>query len=491
MQCRTKLNNPSLIDGERYPPEIEEGPIEYKLRLDLKSNVNLGKMVSQMKWRVNEGIKQYGISQAIYVLGVFDDGTFSNLTKEELNISYNILKKEVVNISGLKILDINYVKNSSGKQCICTTIGKNQKSIPSNKNIIIIGENGVGKTTLLGRLVDGCVDTGDGYVRDMMLKHVHEKECGETTSVKIGNVGLLNRCIINNSPTIENDFRTFESSFDDLDYTLDIYDTPGSSKYFNRVISLVYSVPFSLLILVVDADRIEYRPEHIKYLLDLAVLLKIPILKVINKCSNKYQVPDGYIKMNLTSPVRNTQIDVEIVNACYKEEYSITEKLGLCLNPEPIYTGVESYTITHLGGCIIIGISTDIIKKGCLYTIYTKGKFMDVMVKSIHAYGREIDKAPENCSVSINVIDIKSSRPISLSGSQMIAMYPLRTAIKIYKMLNISIPISGEIRGILISNHGIEKIKIQDGVIVNGIYPTNSLSTLIINNHYYTCNLSI
>ena len=40
---------------KRFKPEVDEGNIEYKWRLDKKDVIGLKKLTSQMLWRLNEG----------------------------------------------------------------------------------------------------------------------------------------------------------------------------------------------------------------------------------------------------------------------------------------------------------------------------------------------------------------------------------------------------------------------------------------------------
>lgn len=51
------------------PPEVERGNIEYKLKLIDPSPVRFEHLVTQMKWRLQEGL-----GEAIYEIGVSDDG---------------------------------------------------------------------------------------------------------------------------------------------------------------------------------------------------------------------------------------------------------------------------------------------------------------------------------------------------------------------------------------------------------------------------------
>ena len=71
---------------ESLPPEIEEGNIEYKLQLLNPTKYRFQQLVTQMKWRLEEGE-----GEAFYEIGVADNGTLTGLVEKDLNTSLNTL----------------------------------------------------------------------------------------------------------------------------------------------------------------------------------------------------------------------------------------------------------------------------------------------------------------------------------------------------------------------------------------------------------------
>jgi hypothetical protein len=69
------------------PPEVEKGNIEYKLKLIDPTPLRFEHLVTQMKWRLQEGL-----GEAIYEIGVGDDGSLSGLTDDEMTKSLETLK---------------------------------------------------------------------------------------------------------------------------------------------------------------------------------------------------------------------------------------------------------------------------------------------------------------------------------------------------------------------------------------------------------------
>jgi GTPase len=72
------------------PPEVEKGNIEYKLKLIDPNPVRFEHLVTQMKWRLQEGL-----GEAIYEIGVLDNGSLSGLTNDEMQKSLDTLKQLV------------------------------------------------------------------------------------------------------------------------------------------------------------------------------------------------------------------------------------------------------------------------------------------------------------------------------------------------------------------------------------------------------------
>ncbi|KZO90622.1 hypothetical protein CALVIDRAFT_602786 [Calocera viscosa TUFC12733] len=72
----------------RLVPEVEEGNIEYKLKLIAPTPDRFARLVTQLKWRLLEGG-----GQAIYEIGVADSGQLVGLTQGELAESLETLER--------------------------------------------------------------------------------------------------------------------------------------------------------------------------------------------------------------------------------------------------------------------------------------------------------------------------------------------------------------------------------------------------------------
>ena len=100
--------NQFIPDKYMFKPEVEEGNIEYKWRLDFKNDLNLKKLVSQILWRLHEGNEINGIYEAHYILGIKDKGDLGKLTLEELDLTIDIFKKSLERASAYIIFEKKY-----------------------------------------------------------------------------------------------------------------------------------------------------------------------------------------------------------------------------------------------------------------------------------------------------------------------------------------------------------------------------------------------
>ena len=104
------INTLLTKDGTQLVPEIESGNVEYKLRLDTKDELGICKIKTQLQWRLYEGKTKLKRSEAIYVFGINDNGTFpsdeENITEKVIDDSINIFEN-VVNSNNCRISSKN------------------------------------------------------------------------------------------------------------------------------------------------------------------------------------------------------------------------------------------------------------------------------------------------------------------------------------------------------------------------------------------------
>ncbi len=237
----------NLVTDILYQPEIHKllaecdkfGNIEYKLRLDKKDLTKKENMVSQMLWRLNEGRNQYGKYEAHYILGILDDGNFSDITENELNTTLNILKSIAKKANAKIVSDKTYVFQAN-KMIIHAIVRKDHKNLHvPETNLMIMGPVNVGKSSLMSRLCHGQKDDGNGFSRKLVLRHIHEKTSGNTSSTKYDTIGFSGKNIINYELGIEFNMENIYNSSDRL---INLIDIPGDFKYLKTIMYSVSSI---------------------------------------------------------------------------------------------------------------------------------------------------------------------------------------------------------------------------------------------------------
>lgn len=268
------------IDTQKpIPTEIEEGNIEYKLRLDLKDHISLKKLISQLSWRLNENQQITGRSEASYYLGIMDDGTVGNITEDVIDESINILKKmadsakaEIYNIDKIQI-DKYVVAEVSIRRLTDISFAKELR-------LIFTGASSHGKTTLLSNITFQQQDDGNGLGRSLIFKHFHEQSSGITSSIKHEIIGLKEKKLINYK---SGRVMTWESIVLNSDKIISIFDLPGSMKYIRTTIFGILSLQPHINFIVISPSNFEECLEETFVAIKMSCLLKIPFIIIFTK----------------------------------------------------------------------------------------------------------------------------------------------------------------------------------------------------------------
>jgi GTPase len=323
-------------------PEKESGNIEYKRVLKNLSKNRYEELLSQLKWRVNEG---NGI--AYYLIGVEDDGKIFDLSNDEIKESINNLKKlsfdsncKIDKVLKIKINKQKYFKIKIKKKSI-------DMKFNDKINILLLGKSGIGKTTFLSYLIKNKLSNDS---RIFILNHKHELMSGKTSSFN------YQYFIYNNVKYI-------------------FFDTPGDilySKTLNRILS---SLDLDSIIYFISDDW-----ERKKLYFNYAKLLGIKWIELDLHNNNSFSI-------NMSKPptqdliFKNLENRLNLINNKKKINIDI-DKNFLILQTYPhnkfgwIYSGFLKNGILNLGDEIIF---------------YNKEK-KKVKIKSIHVDNILVDK---------------------------------------------------------------------------------------------------
>jgi len=262
------------------PPEEEEGNIEYKLKLVNPSSFRVEHLVTQMKWRLEEGQ-----GEAFYEIGVEDNGFLAGLTDDELEASLDTLRTMADRLgASLEILREKVIEDNSGDpgaerrramEVLVRKVPDDQQFI--DLKLAVLGNVDVGKSTLLGVLTQGELDNGRGRARLNLFRHLHEIQSGRTSSISYEILGFDNTGQVVNYSACQNIEEICERS----SKLITLIDLAGHHKYLKTtILGLTGSQPdFAMLVVSANNGIVGTTKEHLGY----ALALDVPVFVVVTK----------------------------------------------------------------------------------------------------------------------------------------------------------------------------------------------------------------
>ena len=275
------------VPAPRLPAEVEKGNMEYKLQLLNKTNARMKHLVTQLQWRILEGY-----NEAIYQIGVTDNGDPVGLTRNDLNGSLMTLHQMASQIqSTAKVLHVRKGTKSENHYVAEVLI----RQLSSTKSLLeirvaVIGGVASGKSTLIGVLTKGMLDNGFGGARMSILRHQHELESGGRTSAISHHVlGFDTAGTITNYSDLSP--KRSKEIVRDSSKLLTFMDTAGHERFLKTTaFGLTGNSPdYAMLVVAADAGIGRVGKEH----LGLALALKLAVFVVITKCD---KVPESTVQ---------------------------------------------------------------------------------------------------------------------------------------------------------------------------------------------------
>jgi hypothetical protein len=396
--------------------ENDEGNIEYKWKLDSKTPITLKKLSSQLLWRLNEGKELYGIYEAHYVLGIFDNGDLGNLTLEELNITIDIFKSVIDNLS-IEIVN-SIIENINDSYIYCATVRHKPIDKKINEiNVMFCGAEQVGKSSIISHLCYSNKDNGNGGIRDYVMTHEHEKIMGQTMCINKQIIGIKNDKILN-----YNYSQNWEEIVKISDKIINIYDTPGNKKYFKTILKALRTYMIDVLFIVTDKikhrkydndnkfDEFDEFDEYTNFLIDYATRLGIRYYLIKSKRETKSKENN----LNTFNPL-NTLLNISTINPDLSDMDKIKQIL-IESNKNNKYVSFipNTFRITSIYNIpdrnkIVAGIQTNgtLSYTSKSYIVYPDLSYTKIHIESI--FKKNIDSMniyeKETGSISYNVND--------------------------------------------------------------------------------------
>eukprot|EP01117_Protostelium_nocturnum_P008569 TRINITY_DN3079_c0_g1_i1.p1 TRINITY_DN3079_c0_g1~~TRINITY_DN3079_c0_g1_i1.p1 ORF type:complete len:693 (+),score=294.36 TRINITY_DN3079_c0_g1_i1:297-2375(+) len=254
------------------PQEIEEGNIEYKLKLVNPTQDRIEHLISQMKWRLTEGM-----GEAIYEIGVEDDGNPTGLSEVEMAASIKNLEMMAKQLSA----DISVLRT---RDAPCGKVAEvlvrrylTEQFV--EVRVAVVGNVDSGKSTMLGVLTRGQLDNGRGLARTNIFIHKHEIETGRTSSISQEILGFDSKGQIVNYAGVRNlsTNEICESSAKIVNFI----DLAGHEKYLKTTVFGLtgHSPDFAMLMIGANMGVSGMTKEH----LGIVLALRVPVFLVVTK----------------------------------------------------------------------------------------------------------------------------------------------------------------------------------------------------------------
>lgn len=255
-------------------PEKDDGNIEYKYKLIDPEQSRIDELVTQMRYRILES----DCSEAIYNLGVLDNGTMIGLSEEEYIKTIDSLKS-IANKNNYSVTLLSTSPTSKNKQVYEVLIREINENKYIEIKVCIAGNVDASKSTTLSVLTSGKLDNGRGSARMAVFNYVHELKSGRTSSISHEILGydhsgnIINYQGINKLSWSEITQRSCK--------IISFFDLAGHEKYLKTtMLGLTSSAPNLCMIMIAANNGItKITKEHIF----LCITLKIPFIFVISK----------------------------------------------------------------------------------------------------------------------------------------------------------------------------------------------------------------
>ena len=411
--------------NDKLEKEKDDGNIEYKRQLINLDNDKINKRMTQMKYRIDEGL-----GEALYFIGVEDDGTLLGLNENEYRESiYNLeLIANKINCTIIKIYETIKNNNFIGEFLI-----RRNNNNQINIKIGVAGNVDSGKSTTIGTMTKNILDDGRGKARLHVFNYKHEIDTGRTSSIGHQIMGFDN-----NGNTINSNSLHIINQASKL---ISFYDLAGHEKYLRTTIYGLTSLypDYCLIMIGANMGLNHMTREHIGICINLKIpfiilITKIDIVpvnileetmtKINNMCKNKIRKIPYLIKnisdiINITKNIKSESI-IPILQISNVTNYNL-DLLKSLLNLLPVRNDYNQSvnkpveflidnTYSTIGHPTIV---SGIIKSGTIqvHDLLLLGPFYDssyhqVKVKSIHINYKNVKEAIAGSYICISLKNV-------------------------------------------------------------------------------------
>jgi len=308
--------------------ERPQGNIEYKLKLVEVKPERLEELASQLKYRLEEGM-----GEAIYEIGVTDDGEIVGLNLEEFEKTVETLKRASEKV-GAKI---TVIRKTNGKMGVAAEVlirrTKDAGGFPVWLYIPVLGNVDSGKSSLVSVLVSGQLDDGNGSAMAKIARYLHEIKSRRTSSISSHPLGFDEHGNVVNYrlPSPFDEAETFLNSSKIVDFV----DLGGHERYFKTTLKGImgHQPDYCIITVAANAGIKPMTIEHLK----VVVGLRLPMIFVITKIDLAPQLV-GKVISDIQSLVKLPKINAIPFQVKNVDDAVVAAKVMPCGRVAPIFT---------------------------------------------------------------------------------------------------------------------------------------------------------
>ncbi len=275
---------PAALERVIEHGEREGGSIEFKERLTKELHLaedRLESLVAQLRHRVLSGD-----GTATYVIGVTDDGQITGIPQETFSESMDVLsllaEEADAHIADVETWGVDWTDQNGAESNLVGMATVKEGPVMEDDEHIVVGTAGHvdhGKSTLVGSLVTGEADNGQGGTRSFLDVRPHEIERGLSADLSYGVYGFdEDGAIRMDNPHRKGDRATIVEEADRL---VSFVDTVGHEPWLRTTIrGLVgQKLDYGLLTVAADDGPTKTTREHLGILL----ATELPTIVAITK----------------------------------------------------------------------------------------------------------------------------------------------------------------------------------------------------------------
>lgn len=293
----------ALLDEAIESGEEEHGSIEFKE--SLSKSIHLGddkrqSLVAQLRHRVLSGD-----GEATYVVGVTDDGDIQGLSSTDFEETLDVLSM-LCDEADAHIRNVEtFPVEESDDQLVGLVTVADGENTTTDMNHIVVGTAGHvdhGKSTLVGSLVTGEADNGDGGMRSYLDVQPHEVERGLSADLSYAVYGFNDDTPVRLTNPSRNDERS--KIVDESERLVSFVDTVGHQPWLRTTIRGLVGqrLDYGLLAVSADDGPTQTTREH----LGIMLAMELPTIVAITKTDLVTDERVNEVERELEQLLRNT-----------------------------------------------------------------------------------------------------------------------------------------------------------------------------------------